>query len=171
MYILNKTTARQHRYIDVVIVFDVYSMDEDIAAARAQHPENLPEEKRWTDTQLAFYNDFLDSAADAIEEYFVISSEGQSDDSYSYYMDFHANIDDWTVRYRISDHFRRRAKNKTVSSKNDRVHRLFRQIIIGPDKEFTSYPNAVKAIGEICKGISEGNLDVISKSYENTEKE
>lgn len=167
---LLKSDIRNHRYIDIIIIFDAPYSDTDIAANRAKHPSNISEDKQWTDTQLAFYNSFLDSAADTIEKYFEISKEGQSDDSYSYYMDFSANIDDWTVRYRISDHFRPRVKNKTLSNKNDRTHKLFRQIVIGPNKEFTSYPSAIKAIDEICKGISEGDLEIISKSYENMEK-
>lgn len=168
MYKLVTSPVRSHRYIDVIVIFDTPYSNMDIAAARVKHPDNLPEDKRWTDTQLAFYNSFLDSAANTIEKYFTISEEGQSGDSYSYYMDFSTNIEDWTVRYRISDHFRPRVRNRTISSKNDKSHKLFRQIVIGPDKEFTSYPQAVKAIDEICKGISEGDLEVISKSYENT---
>lgn len=169
MYKLVKSNTRRHRYIDVIVVFDAPYSNVQIAAARAKHPNKLPPEQRWSDTQLAFYNSFLDSAADAIQKYFTISDEGQSGDSYSYYMEFSANIDDWTVRYRISDHFRPRTKNRTISSKNDNSHRLFRQIVIGPNKEFTSYPQAIKAIDEICKGISEGDLEIISKSYENIE--
>lgn len=169
MYKFVKPNSRRHRYIDIVIIFDTPYSNVNVAAARAKHPDKLTAEKRWADSQLAFYNSFLDSAADAIQKYFSISDEGQSGDSYSYYMDFSTNIEDWTVRYRISDHFRPRARNKTTSSKNDKSHKLFRQIVIGPDKEFTSYPQAIKAIDEICKGISEGDLEIISKSYENPE--
>lgn len=169
MYRSAVSPARSRRYIDVIVVLDTSYSNMDIAAERAKHPDILSEDERWTHVQLAFYNSFLDSAADAIQKYFTISDEGQSGYSYSYYMYFSTNIEDWTVRYITPDRFRPRARNKTISSKNDKSHRLFRQIVIGPDKEFTSYPQAVKAIDAICKGISEGDLEIISKSYENTE--
>lgn len=156
---------KPHRYIDVVIVFDPpYS--ESVAAARAKHPANLPESKRWSDTQLTFYNTFLDNAASEIQRYFKIFDENQSSESYSYYMTFDTNQAEWTVRYRIADHFKPRDRHKPLYNRNDNRRMLFRQIIIGPDKEFKSYTQALNAIKDMCEGIYNGDPDVISKSYE-----
>lgn len=78
MYKFVKPNSRRHRYIDIVIIFDTPYSNVNVAAARAKHPDKLAAEKRRTDIELAFYNSFLDSAADAIQKYFTISDEGQS---------------------------------------------------------------------------------------------
>lgn len=151
------------RYIDIIIVMDC-NMQNMCAQSKVKHPENIPEDEKWSDTQLAFYNDFLDSVENSIQKYFIIDNQNQSV-SYSYYFEFHTNIENWVLRVRISDHVIPHTRNRPDFNKNDNTKKLFRQIIIGPDKEFTSYPQAANAIDEICEGIHERDLDIISKSW------
>lgn len=157
---------KELRYIDIIIVMDNLYYSDIAANLKVKHPDNISEDQKWPDEQLAFYNDFLDTVEIEIKKYFKIDRQGQSN-SYSYYFEFDTNINTWKLRIRISDHYVPGTKAKPDYSKNDNVRRLFRQIIIGSDKEFTSYPKAADAISEICKGISEGDLDIISKSWRN----
>lgn len=99
------------RYIDIIIVMDSCNMQNMCAQSKVKHPENIPEDEKWSDTQLAFYNDFLDSVENSIQKYFIIDNQNQSV-SYSYYFEFHTNIENWVLRVRISDHVIPHTRNK-----------------------------------------------------------
>ena len=154
------------RFIDIIIIFDAADEATNLVAARVSHPDHMKLGDRWTDAQLGFYNDFLDSVAGVVYNYFQDVKEYQSSKSYSYYIEFKAASSSWTIRLRISDHYLKRSR---MSNKNTSYRTLFRQIIIGSTAEFTSYPAAIQALDEICFGIKNGDIDVISKDFTNTQ--
>lgn len=155
---------KEIRYIDITVVFEqLDNSNKKIAAVDLMHPSNMKKTKRWNNTKLTIYESFLDSVQNIITTYFEISHQGQSRKSYSYYFDFETDNTTWKIRFRISDH-------KIGKKDFDEVVKsgyIIRHIIIGEKYEFRSYIDALKAIEQICKGISNGDLDVISKSYFN----
>ena len=157
-------TNKKIKYIDITVVFEqLDNSNTKIASVSLVHPGNIKKNKRWNNTKLAIYESFLDSVQNIITTYFEILHQGQSRKSYSYYFDFEIDDTIWKIRFRISDH-------KIGKKDFDEVVKsgyIIRHIIIGEKYEFKSYIDALKAIEQICKGISNGDLNVISKSYFN----
>lgn len=165
-----------NRTINIVIEFadNILSSDEP----RVQHRKNVPEKDRYTQEQLDWYNDLIDNVVYAIAEtyQFKISQEYQSNDSYSYYIQFEAftsegeSLGDFEIKFRISDHVersKRRLRNRgsnqdTAENQLKRSKVLFRSIYVNEVSK-VGMMDVMKTIWEVCDGLLAGDLSVIDQ--------
>lgn len=152
------------RVMDIHIM--VESAEDNRLVASYIHPPSIRAEYKLSEIQLGAYEDFIDTVISIINHYgFEINKSYQSKKSYAYYVEFKVfDIEEsnWLVRFRISAH--NSSTFKDIQNVNYRT--IFRKIMIGTDKEFTSYSQAIKGIDYICKGLAIGDLEVINTSYE-----
>ena len=154
---------RKNKVIDVTLYLREYPSE--IAASRIHQP-SIRRELQMTNTQISAYEDFLDTIASIISSHgFTIINEYQSKRSYAYYITFEVpNIQEtWTIRFRIADHDSSGTFNPP--KKNYTRPTIFRKITIGNGQEFTSYFQAIKAIGYICDGLVDKDFDVLNVPY------
>ena len=167
-YVKSNKNKKEVRYIDITVVFDSENISNNIAAVNIVHPQNIKRRKRWNDAQIAFYSGFIDNVIEIIRTQFTIIEQGQSTKSYSYYLTFDAtDTIQYKVRFRIADHIQKPNTDKPPTQISDGRKMLFRNIVIGQNKEFTSYVQAIQAITKICDGIAEGDADVMFVDYTN----
>ena len=152
----------KNKIIDVTLYLREYPSE--VAASRIHQP-SIRKELQMTNTQVSAYEDFLDTIASIITSHvFTITNEYQSKRIYAYYMTFEVpDIQEtWTIRFRIADH----DSSGTFSShRNSSRPTIFRKITIGNDQEFTSYFQAIKAVGYICDGLVDRDFDVLNVQY------
>ena len=167
-YVKSNKSTKEIRYIDITVMFDSENQADNVAAVNLVHPQNIKKRKRWNDTQIAFYSSFIDNVIDIVQTQFTILEQGQSTKSYSYYITFDAtDTIQYKVRFRIADHVQKPNTDKPPAQISDGRKMLFRNIVIGQNKEFTSYIQVIQAITKICDGIAEGDADVMFVDYTN----
>lgn len=153
---------RKNKIIDVTLYLREYPSE--VAVSRIHQP-SIRRELQMTNTQISAYEDFLDTIASIITNHgFRIINEYQSKRSYAYYMTFEVpDIQEtWTIRFRIADHD---SCGTFSSSRDSNRPTIFRKIIIGNGQEFTSYFQAIKAVGYICDGLVDRDFDVLNVPY------
>lgn len=161
-------TNHKNKVIDVTLYLREHPSE--VAASRIHQP-SIRKELQMTNTQISAYEDFLDTIASIITSHgFTITNEYQSKRSYAYYMTFEVpDIQEtWTIRFRIADH----DPSGTFSyPRNFNRPTIFRKITIGNGQEFTSYFQAIKAIGYICDGLVDKDFDVLNVQYKDMDFE
>lgn len=150
-------------FIEITINTDVEHTN--IAASElVKHPKSIKKSARFTDEELRFYNDFIDSMrAPIIHRKFRIKNEYQSKRSYAYYIDFYPRDRNGKefgelveIIFRVAEH----------NIKHGDVDDTSETLII---KSFTldgvTYPTPYdlqKKIIEICEHLQDGDFGYVS---------
>lgn len=155
-----------NRQIEIVIEFN--NQLQDIASSKVTPRPNLKEDQQYTDEQLQWYNDLIDTICNIIENYsgFTILNEYQSSKSYSYYIEFEAftqsgeSLGEFTIKFRISDHYSKgRHRYKSVATSKATI---FRSIVVNNISQDSSIETAT-FIQHICDELLLGNVAVLDE--------
>lgn len=166
-----------NRIIDIVVEFDV--TEQQVAASDRVTPRtNLTQDQQYTDEQLQWYNDLIDTIFDLVENYagFNIIGAYQSTDIYSYYIEFEAftesgeSLGDFTIRFRISDHIekaKQRLKNRDSNSalaivQVMRKRKIFRSIKVNEVSQ-SGMVTTANTVQHICDELLKGNVEVLDE--------
>jgi len=159
------------REIEIVIAFN--NIEDLVASNRVSQINQLPENQKYTDEQLNWYNDLIDSIYSVIEDYagFNIIDSYQSSQSYSYYIEFEAvdkngqSLGDFTIKFRISDHIEPHKHHHNTRAKQQakRNHvTIFRSITVN-GVTTNGLIDTVNLVTQICDGLLEGDLNVLDE--------
>lgn len=170
----------KHRTIDIVV--DFVPMEEVSSETHVEYRPNLTPEQQYTEEQLIWYNDLIDNVLNALEDYagFNIIDDYQSDDSYSYYIEFEAftsegqSLGNFTVKIRIADHLeprKRRALNRPANSRTaeevaknsaNKKSKIFRSIKINEVSQ-SGLVAVMQTIWRVCDELLAGNVSVLDE--------
>ena len=162
--------------IEITVVFEPDFSN--IAAARVQHPAGIAKEYKYSEQQLADFNDLVESVISVILHYsFEIVKETQSHKSYAYYIEFFPTDDDgnkWNesigIKFRLANHANAGAESESARNVVERMVDKPRGEKIIFIKSFhigsNEYPgpmSVIRAVDTICKGLKKGNYDILDK--------
>ena len=161
------------RTINIVVEFENYFSD--LAATnKVTYKPNLSDEFQYSEDQLQWYNDLIDTIFDLIEDYarFRIVESYQSSESYSYYIEFEAftreghSLGNFTIRFRICDHpekSKRKQNNNNGSTQSQiqsRRRKIFRSIKVNEVSQ-SGIVEAANTVQAICDGLLDGDVSVL----------
>lgn len=162
--------------IDITLYMDPEITD--VAAARVTHPKSISRKRKYSEQQLADFNDLVESVISILVHYnFDIIHESQSSQSYAYYIEFlptDENGDVWDevvgIKFRLADHRNKGAESEKARKVYDNYKQSAEKKRITVIKSFfigsTQYPgpmSVITAIRDICKNLKDGNYDVLDK--------
>lgn len=180
---LRSEKAPIHLTLEIIAVLNDVIVSMPIAAARhditLEYRDLLKSEWQLTKAELSTYRSFLVSMASIIESYgFEIVDEYQSDESYSYYIQFTPILDPGVldnaehlipmkpgtdllldVKFRLSNHFEDDepiAQDSTARSIAS--GKMFKEFVLNGIVH-TSINSAIVDLQEICKELRQGNYD------------
>ena len=148
--------------LDVEINIE-YVYEEIAASNLISHPENVSRKKRISEVKLQILNDVAMSVLNSIEskKNLKLVSHHQTNNTYSYYIDFNVFDDEGDlilpvrIRFRVSDHEMKGRETPLSSSKI-----VIRSFVLNGET-FDNSVSIVSAIDDICEELDKGNLQIL----------
>lgn len=161
--------------LEIVFQMDIKGFD-NVAASKVVHPKSVKKKYLITEEELVAFNDLVESVCSVIYAHnFDVIGEGQSGKSYSYYIDFFPtdeNGDRWDesirIKFRLSNHGNKGVNNRQINrsrkgeSESNSPLVFVKSFFVG-GIQYPSQLAVMKAVDQICKGLKEGNYNVLSE--------
>lgn len=148
--------------LDVTINFG-YQTENVAATEYVNHPRSVKKASRLDAKKLVILNDIIETLLSIMASYgFRFIKQYQSKKSYSYYIwcnidpEGKYNLPIVKINFRIADHLNEGLDKNTVEA----TRAYIKSIIVG-DEEYTSPVEMITEFDNMCKELSQGNLNAL----------
>lgn len=168
---MNIIAEFKSKHVIEIIVYDRPEFS-NVAASRVTHPKSIKRKFKYSEQQLADFNDLVESVISVINYYqFEIINEIQSHKSYAYYIEFiptDDNGDKWDesicIKFRLADHSNLGAESSQLKQRvpNANNHKItfVKSFCIG-SRQYPGPMSVVVAVRNICKHLKNGDYAIL----------